>query len=76
MCRICFSAQQSSENPLLSACKCTGTMKFMHYFCLKSWLNLKLIVKPAPFSTSYYWRSFECEICKSSYPCTAPTRNS
>lgn len=68
VCRICFSPSNDDANPLISACKCTGTMKFIHYQCLKAWLNLKLVIKEAPSICSYFWKSFECEICKSSYP--------
>ena len=68
MCRICFSNVNKKENPLVSACKCTGSMKFMHVGCIKSWLNSKLLIGKSPYLISYYWRSFECEICKSSYP--------
>ncbi len=68
-CRICFSATSTDKNPLLSVCKCMGTMKFIHFECLKSWLNLKLAFKQSPQVNSYYWKTFECEICKSVYPC-------
>jgi hypothetical protein len=46
-------------------------MKFIHFQCLKSWLNLKLMQKETPELASYYWKTFECEICKSIYPCTS-----
>ena len=68
VCRICFASKNSEENPLISACKCTGTMKFIHLQCLKSWLNLKLVIKEVSNVRSYFWQSFECEICKGSYP--------
>ena len=68
-CRICFNNTNTQENPLLSACKCTGSMKFMHFLCLKSWLNLKLIFKQTTELNSYFWKTFECEICKTVYPC-------
>lgn len=68
VCRICFSFKTDKENPLISACKCTGTMKFIHLQCLKAWLNLKLVIKEVPNVRSYFWQSFECEICKAPYP--------
>ena len=67
-CKICFNATSDPTNPLISACKCTGTMKFIHFQCLKAWMSLKLVVKESPMVKSYFWKSFECEICKSSYP--------
>jgi len=72
VCRICFSNTNTPTNPLFAPCKCTGTMKFIHFMCLKSWLNLKLIPQVLPQLRSYYWKSFECEICKTIYPCIFP----
>lgn len=33
-CRICLSEYYECENPLVSLCKCDGTMKFVHMQCL------------------------------------------
>ena len=30
VCRICLSEDTDSENPLISPCKCAGTMKLIH----------------------------------------------
>jgi len=69
VCRICYMNSNTQDNPLLSGCKCTGSMKFMHFNCLKSWINLKLVSKQSTHLSSYYWKTFDCEICKSVYPC-------
>ena len=69
VCRICFNDSTSQTNPLFAPCKCTGTMKFIHLICLKSWLNQKLSATDNPQLKSYYWKTFECEICKTIYPC-------
>ena len=29
-CRICYSNDNSEENPLFSGCNCTGSMKYIH----------------------------------------------
>ncbi len=68
MCRICFGTTSTKENPMVSACKCTGSMKFMHVGCIKSWLNSKLLVGKGPHLVAYFWRAFECEVCKEAYP--------
>ena len=70
MCRICLSCDNSKENPLVSTCVCKGSMKFVHVNCLKVWLGFKLTTKILTNLTSYLWKSFDCEICKHSYPCT------
>lgn len=69
LCRICFSNTNTKENPLFAPCKCTGTVKFIHFGCLKAWLNLKLVTQLILNMRYYYWKTFECEICKTIYPC-------
>ena len=38
-CRICLSDEQERDNPMISPCKCDGTMKYIHVNCLKEWLQ-------------------------------------
>lgn len=68
LCKICHAEEDTGDNPLLSICHCTGSMRFVHYNCLKTWLNYKLTTKTQEHLNSYCWKSFECEICKTSYP--------
>lgn len=67
-CRFCWGNEISIANPLLSSCKCNGGIRFIHYHCLKEWLNTKRSVKDQPNIVSYYYKSFECELCKTPYP--------
>lgn len=69
MCRVCYKNSNDEDNPLVSACKCTGSMKFIHFNCIKMWMNLKFTEKKTPQLITYFWKSFECEICKALYPC-------
>ena len=40
-CRICFCKDNLSINPLITPCKCSGSMKYIHVNCLKNWyINL------------------------------------
>jgi E3 ubiquitin-protein ligase DOA10 len=55
------------ENPLISPCRCSGSLKFIHLECLRTWLSRKENVKTNPCVTSYSWRAFHCELCKSEY---------
>jgi hypothetical protein len=41
---------------------------FIHYKCLKNWLDLKVATKESGNILSYFWKTFECEICKHAYP--------
>lgn len=69
VCRICITDEDTKENPLFAPCKCTGTMKFIHYECLKYWLNKKLTTSKKEHVFLYSWKTFECEVCKTVYPC-------
>lgn len=35
MCRICFSDEFEKDNPLISSCKCSGSMSHVHIKCLR-----------------------------------------
>ncbi|KAH6948590.1 hypothetical protein HPB50_025186 [Hyalomma asiaticum] len=37
MCRICHDGDE--EEPLVSPCKCSGTIRFVHVSCIEKWLN-------------------------------------
>lgn len=52
-CRICFDGPTSSM-PLISPCRCAGSVKFVHEECLKTWL----ISQQTELDES------ECEVCK------------
>lgn len=45
LCRFCWGSEISLANPLLSSCKCNGGIRYIHYVCLKEWLNTKRQVK-------------------------------
>ena len=51
--------EQTKENPLISACKCTGTMGLVHLDCLKAWLTTKMQRKQNEALISLYWKTFE-----------------
>lgn len=67
-CRFCWSSVTEPTNPLITSCKCAGSVRFIHYNCLKQWLEGKKSVKQGDNYTSIFWKSFECEICKKAYP--------
>mmetsp|Transcript_15898 Transcript_15898/g.23043 ORF Transcript_15898/g.23043 Transcript_15898/m.23043 type:complete len:378 (+) Transcript_15898:11-1144(+) len=62
-CRICLSTAFSDENPLVSPCSCTGSMKLIHVSCLQYWVSSRLKVTQRNFVCSYYWTSLNCELC-------------
>ena len=46
-----------SNGPLISPCRCSGSLKYIHEDCLKAWLASKLIDKGKA----------KCEICKTRF---------
>jgi len=40
-CRFCWGDENTLENPLLSSCKCSGGVRFIHFLCLRQWLKTK-----------------------------------
>ena len=77
ICRICLSGEEDSiKNPLICPCFCKGSMKYIHYYCLKNWLNLKIeselgygsdIDTQQPTIT-YSTNDISCELCKTQLP--------
>ncbi|OMJ93030.1 hypothetical protein SteCoe_4112 [Stentor coeruleus] len=69
-CRICLSEAQTQIDPLISPCKCSGTMKYIHLNCLKEWLRNKVVSRFTEKGTSYYLKDLICELCKENIPPT------
>lgn len=67
-CRICCCEEGEDDNPLISPCKCTGSMKVIHLLCLKKWLECKVSCRNLGAVSSYYWNDFICELCKTHFP--------
>ena len=67
-CRICYSSNSDRENPLISPCKCNGSMKYIHFVCLKHSIEVNLTKKIEPNYKYYIWKNYSCEICKEEFP--------
>lgn len=63
ICRICLSEDEPG-NPIISPCKCIGSVRYIHLKCVQEWLESKKHKKETPYVNSYIWRGLECEICK------------
>ena len=74
VCRICYERQQTRDNPLLSPCRCDGTVKYLHLNCLKLWIKSKVTTRQTENSVSYQWKTIECDICKLELPLTLKTK--
>ena len=64
LCRICLSSDEEEDDPLISPCKCKGSMSSLHFSCLKTWLHGKVHYKETERVNSYNWKFLECELCK------------
>ena len=51
-CRFCLENEATQENPLIEPCRCRGSVRFVHWGCLRRWIALD----PAHNGT-------ECSIC-------------
>ena len=67
-CRICYRSENDLTDPLISPCKCSGSMGYIHYKCLKKSIEMKITRKEDQKQLMIQWKSFECEICRVEYP--------
>jgi hypothetical protein len=58
VCRICYDEENEEKGGLIWPCTCTGSCKYIHESCLKTWIENN-------FSMSKI--RAECEICKHPY---------
>lgn len=71
LCKICLSSQVEKNDPLITPCKCTGSMKHVHLRCIQHWMKSKLttVNEGSGQVTTMCWRNLQCELCKSKLPC-------
>ncbi|XP_062235481.1 E3 ubiquitin-protein ligase MARCH7 isoform X1 [Platichthys flesus] len=58
LCRICQMCEESSSNPLIQPCRCTGSLQYVHQDCIKRWLRSKI------GSGTNLEAITTCELCK------------
>ena len=74
ICRICYNDEGDEEdNPLIYPCNCKGSMKYIHYKCLRNWLNSKIENSKREFFNNdscitYLKKELACELCKITFP--------
>ena len=75
ICRICYGEESNDENPLISPCKCNGSMKYIHYKCLKKWQKSKIEDELSMESQdntinsiTYKRKDISCELCHQQLP--------
>jgi len=65
--RICLGESDTLEDPFISPWSCSGTMKYIHFNWIKSWLNSKKVVKQGVYFYSIIWQVVTCELCKQNF---------
>ncbi len=69
ICRVCLSEENDVElNPLIHPCNCSGTMRYIHLKCLKSWFKAKINIKVFNNLTLYNFKDLHCELCNATIP--------
>ena len=69
-CKYCLQHESGDGTALIKICICAESMS-VHYGCVKKWISMKLSQKKNEKETvfSYNMKSFNCDICKTPYPC-------
>jgi len=63
-CRICLDEESEEGDFFVSPCKCSGTAEFVHFNCLKYWIDKKIKLTHTKHATTIVWEKLQCEICK------------
>ncbi|CAD8071436.1 unnamed protein product [Paramecium primaurelia] len=75
-CRFCLmDDQEETEDPknpfLQDLCSCKGLMAYVHFECLKQWVNFqnRISCKQTQNTVQYHWNKvLECDVCKDPLP--------
>ena len=70
-CKICHENTNEKSNPLISPCKCLGSIKFVHAECIKEWYKSKTVVSKQKNISIYKIKDIRCELCKTQIPLTS-----
>ena len=65
-CRLCY--QKGGQDPLICACRCTDSMKYVHLSCLKNKINSNIYMKHYKYHDIYLFQNYNCDICLETYP--------
>jgi len=76
VCRICWGTDEEEDpnketedmNPLISPCKCAGTMGLIHLQCLRGWLETKRTRKVHGRQVIIKFKKLDCELCNTKFP--------
>jgi hypothetical protein len=67
-CRICLLEGSSDDDPLICACGCNGSIRYVHLGCLRHWIKGRLNLSDNMPNGTYFYKQLTCELCHSPYP--------
>ena len=68
ICRLCYLSESTIDDPLISPCNCSGSMKYIHLSCLKNSIKMKYTKKANENLEMFLFQNYACEICLTQYP--------
>jgi len=69
LCKIClYDKSEFDDDPLISPCKCIGSVKHVHLKCMQNWVKSKLNMQQNRNIVTIFWKNLQCELCKEKLP--------
>lgn len=70
ICRSCYLKETNEKDPLIQPCKCSGSLQYIHFSCLKKWVNTNKFIKLEKTADwcLYVIKPLFCELCNSRFP--------
>lgn len=69
-CRICLGGECDRDDPMITPCKCIGTVRYIHLSCMKECLKSRMNIRKNEYYVSLTWENVFCELCKTKLPDT------
>lgn len=63
ICKYCLEEEDDPSNPLISPCKCKGTMGFVHAKCMFKWILEKVKHIKNEYIIIFSWEQILCDVC-------------
>lgn len=70
VCKICLSGSMTPKNPLLSICKCAGSLQLIHLKCAEALVQSKMRTNDSPIVDSFHVKPVICDLCHAELPLT------
>jgi len=67
-CKICLSETEELDDPMITPCDCTGSVKYVHLKCIQNWVKSKLNMQQNKNIVTIFWKNLYCELCKKKFP--------